>query len=76
MTTSTPPPSPERSAEVWREQLGQRRATSSAPTIVACPGHIAGDLSRRHFILRSFWTGLDVTVAAGLGLDVNIDGSL
>jgi cytochrome b6-f complex iron-sulfur subunit len=71
MAIDTRPPNREQATEVWRDQLRQRRATSSAPVTVDRPGHIAADPSRRRFILRSFWTGLGVTIAAGLGLAVD-----
>ncbi len=71
MTTTTRPPSPERSTEVWREQLRQRRRTSTPPITIERPRGVAGDLSRRPVIHGSVWTGRGVTLAAGLGLAVD-----
>jgi cytochrome b6-f complex iron-sulfur subunit len=68
MAIHTPPPNRHHATETWRDQLRRRRAISGTPTTVDRPAHIAGNPSRRRFIVRSFWTGVGVTIAGALGL--------
>jgi len=70
MATLTPPPQRERATDFWHEEL-RRRTSGGRPITVDRPGHVAASPSRRRFIRGSFWTGLGVTVAAGLGLAVD-----
>lgn len=59
------------SADAWRAALTARR-TEVAPEVVVptAQAHAPpdADLSRRRFILGTFWTGLGVTLAGSLGV--------
>jgi len=63
MATATRPPE-SRAAELWRDAL-RGRADRGAPETT--DRSTPEELSRRRFIVSSFWTGLGVTFAGALG---------
>jgi len=56
--------------DAWREALATRRTQPQAEQVV--PGaqarRISPDVSRRNFVLGSFWTGISVTLLGSVGL--------
>ena len=60
------PPEP----DAWREALATRRTRPGAGQLLpgAQASRVAPDVSRRRFILGSFWTGLGVTLLGSVGL--------
>ncbi len=66
----TPAPAPVATPDAWREALATRR--TQAPEGQVVPGaqvsRVSPDVSRRKFILGSFWTGMGVTVLGSVGL--------
>ncbi len=63
-------PVPEATPDAWREALATRRTQAPEGQIVpgAQVSHLSPDVSRRNFVLGSFWTGMGVTVLGSVGL--------
>lgn len=56
--------------DAWREALATRKLQQAEGSIVpaAAASRAAADVSRRRFILGSFWTGLGVTLLGSVGI--------